>query len=189
MGKRIIQQRRGRGTSTYRAPSFRYKGKVKHVAGDYTAMVADLIHCPGHSAPLMAISTPNGFALSFAPIGIKVGDEITVGEGAEPNLGNVLSLKDIPEGTMVHNIELRPGDGGKLVRSSGSAAKVMAKTDTHVRILLPSKKEKTFLANCRAAIGVLAGSGRLDKPFLKQEPNSKRCVLVINYIQKYVVYR
>tara|TARA_Y100000310_G_scaffold278642_1_gene297195 strand:+ start:17291 stop:17830 length:540 start_codon:yes stop_codon:yes gene_type:complete len=110
---------------------------------------------------------------AFAPFGIKVGDEITVG-GTELKPGNVLKLEEIPEGTLIHNIELRPGDGGKLVRTSGSSAKVVAKTETQVRVLLPSKKEKIFKPGCRAAIGVLAGSGRTDKPFLKAGTRMKK---------------
>ena len=133
-----------------------------------TGKVVDLIHCAGHSTPLMEVTYLTGEKkLAFAPEGIQVGDEIIVGGDANVQKGNVLCLGDIPEGTLVHNIELRPGDGGKLVRSSGAAAKVVAKTDTAVRVVLPSKKEKKFLPSCRAAIGVLAGSGRVDKPFLK----------------------
>ncbi len=95
-----------------------------------------------------------------------MGDEIVVG-ATEPGLGHVLELKDIPEGTLIHNIELKPGDGGKLVRSSGGAAKVVARTEQGVRIKLPSRKEKVFLPHCRAAIGLVAGAGRKDKPLLK----------------------
>ena len=105
--------------------------------------------------------------MAFAPEGIKVGDEVSLGQEEEIQKGNVLPLMSIPEGTLVHNIELRPGDGGKLVRTSGASAKIVAKTETTVRVLLPSKKEKIFLGTCRSAIGVLAGSGRTDKPFLK----------------------
>ncbi len=168
MGKRIIQQRRGRGTSTYRAPSHRYKGAVSHPDVASNGKVTDLIHCPGHSAPLMEVSYLTGEKkLAFAPEKIKVGDAIAVGAEADVKIGNVLALRDIPEGTLIHNVELRPGDGGKLVRASGAFARVVARTDKIVRVMLPSRKEKKFLPGCRAAIGVLAGAGRRDKPFLK----------------------
>jgi len=168
MGKRLIQQRRGRGTKTYTSPSFRFKGQVKHQKLDTSGTVVDLVHCQGHSSPLMEVSYLTGEkSLAFAPEGIKVGDEVSLGQEEEIQKGNVLPLMSIPEGTLVHNIELRPGDGGKLVRTSGASAKIVAKTETTVRVLLPSKKEKIFLGTCRAAIGVLAGSGRTDKPFLK----------------------
>ena len=167
MGKRLIQQRRGRGTPRYRAPSHCYEGAVKHYAMSTSGMVTDLIHCAGHSAPLMEVACLTGErGLSFAPEGIRVGDEIAVGS-PEVKIGNVLLLRDIPEGTLIHNIELQPLDGGKLVRASGSSARVVSKTEEAVRVQLPSKKEKLFQPGCRASIGVLAGSGRLDKPFLK----------------------
>ncbi|MBU0460155.1 MAG: 50S ribosomal protein L2 [Nanoarchaeota archaeon] len=168
MGKRLIQQRRGRGTGPYKSPSHRFKGRVRHHHLETTGKVVDLIHCAGHTAPLMNVAYLSGEqVLGLAPLGIKVGDEIDINKSAEIKIGNVLPLKDIPEGTLVHNLELRPGDGGKIVRSSGSFAKVVAKTDQVVRVLLPSKKEKKFLPQCRASIGTIAGAGRLDKPFLK----------------------
>lgn len=174
MGKNLIQQRRGRGTKTYTSPSFRFKGEVKHYPVDAAGTVVDLIHCAGHSAPLMAVSYDTGdVGLHFAPEGIKVGDELTVGgitaESASvaPKLGDVRMLRDIPEGTLINNLELRPGDGGKLVRSSGVFAKLVSKSETEVRVLLPSRKEKIFTPDCRASIGSLSGAGRLEKPFLK----------------------
>ncbi len=168
MGKRLVQQRRGHGSLTYKSPGHRFLGDVKLYSQSTTGIVKDLVHCPGHSTPLMCISYATGDEIvAFAPEGIRVGEMVAVGETAEPKIGNVLPLSAIPEGTMIHNIELCPGDGGKLVRASGVSAKVVAKTDTSVRVLLPSRKEKDFLPACRAAVGILAGSGRLDKPFLK----------------------
>ena len=109
MGKRILQQRRGRGTSTYRSPGHRFKGAIKHPSE--TGKVIDIINCPGHSAPLMNIMQQNGEnILSPAPHGIKVGDQITVGE-KEIKTGSVLQLKDVPEVTSIYNIESQPGDG------------------------------------------------------------------------------
>lgn len=167
MGKRLIQQRRGRGTGPYKSPSHRFKGAITHPAVPTNGVVVDLLHCAGHTAPLMEVKYLTGnVQLAPAPEGIKVGDEIVVG-ATEPGLGHVLELKDIPEGTLIHNIELKPGDGGKLVRSSGGAAKVVARTEQGVRIKLPSRKEKVFLPHCRAAIGLVAGAGRKDKPLLK----------------------
>ncbi len=175
MGKRIIQQRRGRGTNTYRSPGHHFEGQVKHYALETVGKVTELVHCAGHSAPLMEVAYLTGDKhLTFAPEGIKVGDEISIGTSTEIKVGNVLALKDIPEGTLIHNIELRPADGGKLVRASGTFAKIVAKDENIVRIKLPSKKEKIFLPNCRAAIGVLAGSGRTEKPFLKAGTNYKK---------------
>jgi len=167
MGKRIIQQRRGRGTGPYRSPSHRFKGPAKHISYEAEGIIVEILNCPGHNSPLMVVSYDSGDAsLGIAPIGVKVGDLINIG-GDSLEKGNVLALKDIPEGTLIYNIEARPGDGGKFVRSSGAFAKVVAKTDKGIRIKLPSRKEKNFLPACRAAIGVVSGSGRTEKPFLK----------------------
>src|SRR3989344_3401498 len=175
MGKRIIQQRRGRGTKTYTSPSYNFQGEVKHHNLETEGTVTDLIHCAGHTTTLREVSYITGTTgLAFATQGIKLGDNIALGKALEIKAGNVLPLKDIPEGTFIHNIEHRPGDGGKLVRSSGTSAKIVAKTEESVRVVLPSKKEKLFLPNCRAAIGVLAGSGRVDKPFLKAGTRYKK---------------
>ena len=175
MGKNLIQQRRGRGTPTYVSPGHRFKGEVKHSAGAGTGVVVDLVHCGGHSAPLMEVSYLDGQkSLAFAPVGIRVGDSVSSGPTTELKEGNVLVLRDIPEGTLIHNIELRPGDGGKMVRASGVFAKVVARSEKEVRVVLPSRQEKIFLPECRAAIGVIAGSGRTDKPFLKAGTRYKR---------------
>ena len=175
MGKRLIQQRRGRGTHTYKSPSHRFRGEVKHYHLETAGVVTDLVNCPGHSAPLVEVAYLSGERnLIVAPVGIRVGDEISLGASSELKPGNVLPLKDIPEGMLIHNLELKPGDGGKLVRSSGTAARVVAKTGNAVRVKLPSSKEKTFLPNCRAALGVVAGGGRLEKPFLKAGTKFKK---------------
>ena len=175
MGKNLIQQRRGRGSLTFRAPSHRYEGAVKHTSLETKGIVRDLIHCAGHSAPLMEVGYLSGETnLAFAPHGVKVGDEISIGNGSEIKEGNVLCLRDIPEGTLVHNIELTPGDGGKLVRAGGTSAKVLAKEGKTVKVKLPSNKEKDLLPECRAAIGIVAGAGRLDKPFLKAGTRYKK---------------
>lgn len=183
MGKRIIQQRRGHGSRTYLSPSFRFKGEIKHPSIQALGTVSELVHCGGHTAPLMELSLGSGEKhLAFAPEGIRVGESVSLGDASDVKFGelkpgNVLPLSQIPEGTLVHNIELRPGDGGKLVRVSGSSAKVIAKTEKDARILLPSKKEKLFSLNCRAAIGIIAGSGRTEKPFLKAGTRHKRMLV------------
>lgn len=171
MGKNLIQQKRGKGSPTYRAPSFRYKGRAAY--GSYSnkevnGKIIDIIHCSGHSAPLINLKYDNGEdVLLQAPEGVKVGEMLVNGEGALIKTGNVLPLRSIPEGTSVFNIEGSPGDGGKFVRSSGVFAKILSKMGNKVVLLLPSKKEREFNQGCRATIGVIAGSGRKEKPFLK----------------------
>lgn len=167
MGKPIIPQKRGKGSPSYTVTSHRFKGPAKHFA-DGQGVVVDLLHCAGHSAPLALVEHEQGLLyLTIAGQGAQVGELVEIGEGAELKVGNTLRLGDVPEGTPVFNIESQPGDGGKFVRSSGSAARVVNKTATHVTIALPSKKQRTFSAKCRATIGVPAGGGRTEKPLLK----------------------
>ena len=172
MGKNLIQQKRGKGSPRYRAPSFRYKGKsnfTRHEEGKIImANVTDIVHSSGHSAPLIELKYSNGeIGLIQAPEGIRVGDKIEIGNDAELKSGNILPLKNIPEGTSIYNIESNPGDGGKFVRASGAFARIITKMENSIVVELPSSKRKTFSPECRAAIGVVAGSGRTEKPFLK----------------------
>src|SRR3989344_2821278 len=103
MGKRLITQRRGRGTPVYRASSHNYEGEVKHYPTESTGTVVDLVHCAGHTAPLMRVHYLTGEKnLAIAPEGIKVGDMVSVGSSAEMNNGDVLCLRDIPEGSFIH---------------------------------------------------------------------------------------
>ena len=173
MGKNLIQQRRGKGSQAFTAPSHRYAGEPMYRPLQPTeellnATVTDIIHSAGHSAPLVEIKYDDKTeSLLVAPEGIKVGDTISHGTKAELKVGNILPLKDIPEGTNIYNIESQPGDGGKFVRSSGVTAKLIAKFTDHIVIELPSKKQKEFHPNCMASIGIVAGSGRPEKPFYK----------------------
>jgi len=171
MGKNLIQQARGKGGPRYRAPSFRYKGQVKHLAPNADVVkgrIISLITCQGHNAPLAEIKLDNNeYHLIIAPEGIREGDMIEAGDSAEIRPGSLLPLKNVPEGTLVYDIESRPGDGGKFCRSSGTFARVLGKTGDSVTIQFPSKKQKTLGLNCRACIGTVAGSGRKEKPMLK----------------------
>ncbi|MEM4239704.1 MAG: 50S ribosomal protein L2 [Candidatus Woesearchaeota archaeon] len=171
MGKSLIQQARGKGGPVYRSLSFRFKGDAKMLPPaekQIAGIIVDFVHCPGHSAPLAEIEYEDGqTCLLIAPEGAKVGDKVVIGGTAEANPGNVLALRDIPEGTPVYNIELQPGDGGRFCRSSGVFARIVAKSGDFVTLLLPSKKLKNLPSNCRAIVGMVAGGGRVEKPFLK----------------------
>ncbi|MBS3162692.1 50S ribosomal protein L2 [Candidatus Woesearchaeota archaeon] len=175
MGKRLITQARGKGSHTYKAPSHRYVGKICYRTYDDSerngivfGKVVDIVDCPGHFAPLAVIKyDTQEEVLNAAPLNIKVGDVVASGATAPVQAGNVLPLKNIPEGTSIYNLECKPGDGGKLVRSSGTFAKVIGKVGNGIEVRLPSKKQKNFCGECRATIGIIAGDGRLDKPILK----------------------
>jgi large subunit ribosomal protein L2 len=171
MGKRIISQARGKGGPTYKAPSFKYKGSAKHrsfTVEEIKGQVVDIIKCPAHSAPLAIIEYEDQeLNLMIAPEGLRVGDIINTGGIKDFSNGSCAFLKDVPEGTMVYNLELKPGDGGKLCRAAGAFAKVVSKINNEVVVILPSKKKKIFHINCRANIGVIAGGGFKDKPLTK----------------------
>mgnify|MGYP000309551349 CR=1 FL=1 len=177
MGKRIIPQRRGRGTSVYRAHSFRFAGKVSYNTYNKDSVIKgeiiDLIHSKGHSAPLLKVKYENGKeALMPSFEGAYIGYEVEINQvenvaKEDIKVGNAYMLGNIPEGTSVYNIELTPGDSGKLVKAGGSFATVVSHFKGMTKFSLPSKKEKTVKSTCRAFVGQIGGAGRLEKPYLK----------------------
>jgi large subunit ribosomal protein L2 len=167
MGKRIISQARGHGSSTYRVrrKAFRFKLQYpKKLSGE--GKVIKIFNSSAHSCPLAKISYEKGFFYIPAFKEMEEGQKITF-EGKKIEKGNILQLKDIPVKTPVYNIESRPGDGGKFIKSSGNSAIVNRKVGECVYLLLPSKKEKKFNKSCKATIGKCAGAGRVDKPLVK----------------------
>jgi large subunit ribosomal protein L2 len=167
MGKRIISQARGKGSLTYRVRKKAFMHKINYpTAQQGQAQILKIIHSPAHSAPLMKISTNNEIFFIPAFSTAYEGQTIEIGEKAE--LGNILPLKNVPTGTKVYNIERNPGDGGKMIRSAGSAATVL-KMYPHnkISILMPNKKEIKLSGDCRITIGQIAGSGRKLKPLIK----------------------
>ena len=175
MGKRILQRRRGKAGIQFRAPS---KGKIAPVrypklgaesAG--TATVTAIMDERGRSAPLAQVRySGNRYAYVPATAGMTVGGTVEFGEAAAPVAGNVLPLSRVPEGTRVCNIELRPGDGGRLVRASGTSAVLFSKANGRAIIKLPSGKNILVDDGCRATVGEVAGGGRREKPFLRAGP-------------------
>ena len=167
MGKRIIPQRRGRGSTVYRSPSHRHKGVPKYPRGiTGEGIVIDIFHAPGRSTPLAKVRFPEGNALMLAPEGLRVNQSVNIGPGSHVELGNTLPLEEIPEGTLVHNIEAHPGDGGKFVRTAGTSASVVTRGKKTI-VQMPSGAFKNFDNKCLATIGILSNSGRTDKPFAK----------------------
>ena len=174
MGKRIRVQRRGRGGPTYRASTHKRIAPVKYppvgkeVPSIVEGAVESLLHEPGRGAPLARIKLETNQNYIFvAPEGAYEGQRIQIGSQASINVGNVLPLDNIPEGVMVCGIELSPGDGGKIARSSGAFATVVAHTPQGTMIEFPSGKTKYVSNLCRATIGIVSVAGRLEKPFLK----------------------
>lgn len=173
MGKRILAQRKGRGTLAWRSPSHRHIGAVKYrpfvEENLFKFKVIELIHSPGRGAPVAKIKYDDGEkGLWLPPEGIFEGDEFIQAIGGQSvEVGNILPLKEIPLGTLVFNIEGTPQDGGKFARASGVGAIVRNSEGNKVEILFRSKKRKWFNENCLCTIGVVAGGGRTDKPFVK----------------------
>ena len=171
MGHRITTQARGKGGPTYRAPSHRYKAALKHIGDDtqkITGTVIDIEHDPARNAPIALIRLESGEKVyMLVTEGLGIGETVIWGSAGEVKNGNTLTLQNIPTGTYICNIEARPNDGGKFVRSSGVQAVVVDKSEDRVGIRMPSGKTKWFNARCRATIGIVAGGGRVEKPFVK----------------------
>ncbi len=174
MGKKLRQQRRGKGSNVYtKLPntfdiSVSYPGPEKKLIGE----VIKLINHTGHTTPLMEIlyeDMNSGYML--APEGIKIGDKIHMGDRPFYSIGSIVKLGDIPEGTPIYNIESNPGDGGKYVRSSGGSGSVSAHIDKKTTVTLPSKASIILSNECRAQLGVLASGGMTDQPIVKAGKN------------------
>ena len=166
MGKRIIQQARGKGSLTYRVrkKAFKYKASYPKQLSE-NMKVIKLFSSAGHSAPLIKITTEDG-KIFYNLAAQKVYEGQKLGNQGNES-GDIAQLKDIKTGTKIFNIENCFQDGGKLVKTGGNSALVLGKQDGKVRVMMPSKKEKTFDERCRATVGELSGQGRLDKPVLK----------------------
>jgi large subunit ribosomal protein L2 len=172
MGRRILTQRRGKGTQNFRSPKHKKKGKIQHLhipkGTNVKGTIIDFIHEGGRGTPLALIDFENGVRqLWLPPEGMFIGDTIEYGEKTEIAIGNSMQLRNIPEGSLVYNIELRPGDGGKLIRASGTTATVITRTERGVTILLPSGARKMINQMSRATIGIVAGGGKVTRPFMK----------------------
>ncbi len=167
MGKRIIQQARGKGSSTYRVKRKAFKYRLKYPRNlDGEGEVLKLLNSAGHSAPLAKIKYSDGIFFMPAFRGMIEGQKINFG-GGKPELGSILKLGEIPVKTSIYCIESRPNDGGRFIKTSGSSAMISRVVGENVFVIMPSKKEKKFNKNCRAVVGTIAGAGRLDKPVVK----------------------
>ena len=170
MGKNLIQQRRGRRRGRFTVPSHKFRGQIKYDnKREMKGIVEEIIHDPGRTSPIAKIRLDNNKKmLVLATEGIEIGHKIKFTDNkGNCEIGNVLSIGTIPEGFPIYNIEITPGDGGKLVRAGGSGATVVSHDSKRTVIKLPSGQFKTLNSSCRATVGIPAGGGRKDKPFLK----------------------
>lgn len=166
MGKRIISRRRGAG-GVYAAPSHKYKADVRYPNIDnISGTVKELIHDPGHTAPLASIDFGGKEVCLLASESMQKNQKVFIGTSEHITPGNIMPLGSIPESTRIFNIEAKPGDGGKFARSGGTSATVISQGAKTV-VKLPSGKFKPFNPRCRATIGIVSGGGRFEKPWAK----------------------
>ena len=171
MGKRPLVRRRGRGGSQFRATVTGKVSKAKYpsfsLSEQHEGEVIDLVHERGREAPLAKVRFEDG-SVSYMPavLGTKVGEKLHFGLKSKIEKGNVISVQNIPDGTIVCNIEKQFGDGGSIVKSAGTNATIFSHSDSGVTIKLPSGKFTTLNPKNRAMIGTLAGGGVGDRPFM-----------------------
>ncbi|SHJ66217.1 LSU ribosomal protein L2P [Dethiosulfatibacter aminovorans DSM 17477] len=153
-GKITVRHRGGGNKRKYRIIDF--KRNKDGVPGK----VATIEYDPNRSANIALINYADGEKrYIIAPNKIKVGDQILSGPTADIKVGNALKLKNIPVGTIIHNIELKAGKGAQLVRSAGNSAQLMAKEDKYAQVRLPSGEVRLVSVECKATIGQV---GNLD---------------------------
>ena len=149
-GRITVRHRGGGNRRKYRIIDF------KRNKDGINATVIGIEYDPNRTANIALIQYEDGEkAYIIAPQGLTDGDVVVSGEGADIKPGNALFLKDIPVGTLIHNIELYPGKGGQLVRSAGNSAQLMAKEGDYAQVRLPSVEVRMVRLNCKATIGVI----------------------------------
>ena len=152
-GKITVRHRGGGARRKYRIIDF------KRRKDDIPGTVATIEYDPNRTANIALIVYADGEKrYIIAPEKLKVGDVIFSGPEADIKVGNALPIANIPVGTMIHNIELKPGKGGQLARSAGNAAQLMAKEDKYAQVRLPSGEVRKVLIECRATIGEVGNS-------------------------------
>jgi len=154
MGRLTVRHKGGGHKRLYRLIDF------KRIKDAIPATVAAIEYDPNRSANIALLHYADGAkAYILAPNHLKVGDKVISGSQADIKTGNTLALKDIPVGSLIHNVELRPGKGGQMVRSAGAVAQLMAKEGAYAHVRLPSGEVRLVHVNCRATLGQV---GNLD---------------------------
>ncbi|MEW6067815.1 MAG: 50S ribosomal protein L2 [Nitrospirota bacterium] len=147
-GRVTTWQRGGGNKRAYRIIDFK-RDKI-----GIPARVATIEYDPNRSARIALLKYKDGEKrYIIAPLGLQVGDKVVSGKDAEIKVGNALALSDMPLGTFIHNIEMKPGEGAKLVRSAGTSAQLVAKEEKYVQVKLSSGEVRLIPSNCVATIG------------------------------------
>ena len=152
---RVTSRHRGGGHKRqYRVIDFR-----RHDKDGVPATVAHIEYDPNRTARIALLHYADGEKrYILAPNGLKVGDKVESGAEADIKVGNALPIKNIPVGTMIHNVELKPGKGAQLVRSAGNGAQLMAKEGSYAQVRLPSGEVRKIRIECRATVGEVGNS-------------------------------
>ena len=152
-GRITVRHQGGGNRQKYRIIDF------KRNKDNMEATVIGIEYDPNRSANIALIEYADGQkAYILAPLGLKDGDKVMSGQNADIKPGNCLPIENIPVGTMIHNIELNPGQGGKLVRAAGGEAQLMAKEGAYAHIRLASGEMRLVLSRCRATIGTIGNT-------------------------------
>ena len=152
-GRITVRHQGGGNRQKYRIIDFKRK------KDDMEATVIGIEYDPNRSANIALIEYADGErAYILAPQGLTDGDKVISGQSADIKAGNCMPIESIPVGTLIHNIELNPGQGGKLVRGAGQSAQLMAKEGKYAHVRLPSGEMRLILARCRATIGTIGNA-------------------------------
>ncbi|MFH1529793.1 MAG: 50S ribosomal protein L2 [Pseudomonadota bacterium] len=148
LGRLTVRSRGGGAKRRFRIIDFK-RDKI-----GVPAKVATIEYDPNRSARIALLNYVDGEKrYILAPVGLKIGDPVLSSPKAEIRPGNSMPLKDMPQGTVVHNLELKKGKGGQMVRSAGASAQIMAKEGKYVLVRLPSGELRRIFAECRATVG------------------------------------
>ena len=149
-GKITVRHRGGGVKRKYRIIDF------KRIKDGVTAAVTAIEYDPNRSANIALLTYKDGEkTYIIAPKGLKVGDIVESGENVDIKVGNALPIMNIPVGTVIHNIELKPGKGASLARSAGTSAQILGREDKYVLVRLSSGETRKILGTCRATVGVV----------------------------------
>ena len=165
----LAKKRKNAGRNSYGRITVRHQGggnRQKYRLVDFKrnkdnmeAVVIGIEYDPNRSANIALIQYEDGEkAYILAPQGLKDGDKVVSGESVDIKPGNCMPINSIPVGTLIHNIELNPGQGGKLVKAAGQSAQLMAKEGKYAHVRLPSGEMRLILSRCRATVGVIGNS-------------------------------
>ena len=160
--RRAGRDSRGRISVRHRGGGHKRRLRIIDFKRDKAGVPGEVVsieYDPNRSARIALIKYRDGdWRYIIAPLGIGIGDQVNAGEEAEIRLGNALPLRAIPTGTLVHNVELKVGKGGQIVRSAGNAAQVLAKEERYTLLRLPSGEVRQILSECMATVGQVGAS-------------------------------